>query len=89
MRQDQLGVGKIGWELERISTKEKVGIGMENNCRESIGINECQNDKKDCYIGSYSNQENWAKVQMFLGTTVLEDNRQDIETQKGSASKIK
>ena len=33
----QLGVGKIGWELEWISTKEKVGIGMENNCRE-IGI---------------------------------------------------
>ena len=33
----QLGVGKIGWELKRTSTKEKVGIGMENNCRE-IGI---------------------------------------------------
>ena len=30
----QLGVGKIGWKLEWISTKEKVGIGMENNCRE-------------------------------------------------------
>ena len=31
----QLGVGKIGWELKRISTKEKVGIGMEKNCREN------------------------------------------------------
>ena len=29
----QLGLGKIGWELKRILTKEKVGIGMENNCR--------------------------------------------------------
>jgi len=29
-----LGVGKIGWELERISTKEEVGIVMEISRRE-------------------------------------------------------
>ena len=34
MRKDQLGEGKIGWEVERISTKEDVGIGMEISCRE-------------------------------------------------------
>jgi len=26
---DQLGVGKIGWKLEWISTKEVVGIGIQ------------------------------------------------------------
>ena len=26
-------VGKIGWELEWIKTKQKVGIEMEINCR--------------------------------------------------------
>jgi len=26
---DQLGVGKICWELEWISTKEEVGIGIQ------------------------------------------------------------
>ena len=25
----QLGVGKIGWELEWISTKKEVGIGIQ------------------------------------------------------------
>ena len=29
LERDQLGVGKIGWELERISTKEEVGIGIQ------------------------------------------------------------
>ena len=29
-----MGEGKIGWEVERISTKEDVGIGMEISCRE-------------------------------------------------------
>jgi len=27
-----LEVGRKGWELERISTKEEVGIGMEISC---------------------------------------------------------
>ena len=29
-----MGVGKIGWELEWISTKEEVGSLMKINCRE-------------------------------------------------------
>ena len=73
MRQDQLGVVKIGWELERISTKEDVGIGMEISCREiwdwKIWYQESMRArmKKGCFIGSQSNWEDWAKEQMFFG----------------------
>ena len=29
---NQLGVDKIGWELEWISTKKEVGIGVQYEC---------------------------------------------------------
>ena len=74
MRQNQMGVGKIGWELERMSTKEEVGIGMEISCREiwdwKIWYQESMRarmKRKVCYIGSQSNWEDWANEQMVFG----------------------
>ena len=46
-----MGVGKIGWELERISTNEEVGIGMEISCREICYYELVSDDKKGCNIG--------------------------------------
>ena len=37
MRENQLGVCKISWELERISTKEEIGIGWKSAV-EKFGI---------------------------------------------------
>ena len=55
---------------------------MENSSRKIwgledlvLGIIECQDDKKGCYIGSQSIQENWAKEYRFMETIVLEDNK--------------
>ena len=69
LERDQLGVGKIGWELEWISTKRKLGLGF----------NECLDNKRSWPIGSWSNWEEWLINRCILGTTVLEENQQDIE----------
>ena len=91
-----IGSRQKGWELERISTKEEVGIWMEISCREiwdwKIWYQESMRARMKRrvvilvvrVIGKIGQMSRW-----FLGTTVLEDNRQDIEMQKGSANKIK
>ena len=79
-------VGRKGWELERISTKEEVGIGMETSCRETwdwkIWDQESMRARMKIrvlilvvrVIGKIGQRN-----RCFLSTTVLKENKQNIE----------
>jgi len=77
-----LEVGKKGWELERISTKEEVGIGMEISCREIWDQESMRARMKGRVvilvvrmIGKIGQRSRC----FFLRTTVLKENKQNIE----------
>ena len=74
-----MGVGKIGWELVRILTKDEVGIWMEISLREiwdwNIWYWESMSVRMKRRVVILVGRVIWN-----LRTTVLEDNKKYIET---------
>ena len=66
---NQFGEDKIGWELEWISTKEEVGIGIQWMFRMIKRIGKVG-------VRAIGKIEHWIDD---LGTTVFEENKQNIE----------